>query len=217
MLESLGSVGSIRIDILLGIFGLYIGTSLFWAYFLSPLKHIPGSIWASTFQFPLVWNALTGARARWIKESHERYGPVIRISPTKVAVSSEDGIKKIYNAKTKKSTVYNAFRFRDVQMCIGLLDVKVAHQRRKCLLPAFSRQNLLDMEPVITSHLRHFLTWLERFADKRQPVDCYRWFRFLTFDVITDIAFGQQTDMIGSGDTTFGSLADARVKRNAIV
>lgn len=148
---------------------------------------------------------------------HEKYGPVIRIAPNKISVSATSGVKAIYNNKNPKSHTYDTFRFQDVKMCIALLDVKQAHARRKALLPAFSRQNLLEMEPVIRTHLERFLGWLEKFDKSNTPVDTFKWFRYLTFDVITDIAFGQQIGMLASNDTHFIEQVEIRNKRNSLV
>ena len=102
-------------------------------------------------------------------------------------------------------------------MCIGLLGVKEAHARRKALLPAFSRQNLLAMEPVIKRHLERFLLWLEDFDATNTAVDTFKWFRYLTFDVVTDIAFGQQVGMLDSTDSNFIKQVEFRNKRNSLV
>lgn len=186
-------------------------------YLIDPRRHIPGP-WASTLSStPLFIQALRGRKAMWIRSLHNQYGPVIRIAPNKVCVSSEEGIKLIYSNKAAKSHAYDGFRFRDVKMCIGLLDMKDAHTRRKALLPAFSRQNLLEMEPVIRRHLERFLEWLVKFDQKGVAVDTFKWFRYLTFDVITDIAFGQQIGMLSSEDSHFVSQVELRNKRNSLV
>lgn len=183
----------------------------------SPLGHIPGSKMAVLSSWPLFYHSWRGNRMNWIIEQHKRYGPVVRISPSKVCVASQDGIKQIYSNKSSKSDVYNTFRYHDVKMCIGLLDVKSAHQRRKGLLPAFSRQNLLEMEPVIRLHLQKFLVWLQKFDESKQSVDVFKWFRYLTFDVVTDIAFGQQIGMLKGEDTHFIQQVEHRNKRNGLV
>lgn len=185
--------------------------------FLHPLHHIPGPLLSCLSTAPLFYYSLMGERASWIIRQHEKYGPVIRIAPNKVAVSAASGVKAIYNNKSPKSHSYDAFRFQDVKMCIALLDVKQAHSRRKALLPAFSRQNLLEMEPVIRHHLEQFLGWLEKFDKTNTPVDTFQWFRYLTFDVVTDIAFGQQIGMLSSNDTHFIEQVEIRNKRNSLV
>lgn len=183
----------------------------------SPLHKIKGPWLTSISSAPLFIAALQGKKAMWIRNLHAQYGPLIRIAPNKVCVSAEEGVKLIYNNKTSKSHAYDAFRFRDVKMCIGLLSVKEAHPRRKSLLPAFSRTNLVEMEPVIRSHLEHFLEWLSRFDRDGKPVDAFKWFRYLTFDVITDIAFGQQIGMLKTEDTHFITQIEMRNKRNGLV
>ncbi|KAF9884699.1 hypothetical protein FE257_001328 [Aspergillus nanangensis] len=185
-------------------------------YFLGSLKHIPGPFVAKFSSLPLFYQAWHGNRVFWIMEQHRRYGPVIRIAPDKVCVASSDGIKKIYGTKTAKSEAYSTFRYHDVKMCIGLLDVKSAHQRRKGLLPAFSRQNLVEMEPVIRGHLQSFLHWLQVFDRRNVPVDAFKWFRYLTFDVVADISFGQKIGMLDGDDSHFIQQVEYRNKRNSL-
>jgi cytochrome P450 len=182
-----------------------------------PLSHIPGSFGARTSRAPLFYQSLRGRRIHWIREQHARYGPVVLISPTKVCVASDEGIKKVYSNKASKSHMYDAFKYQDVKMCIGLLDVKSAHARRKGLLPAFSRQNLMEIEPVIRLHLERFLEWLKKFDQMNQSIDVFKWFRYLTFDVVMDIAFGQQIGMLVSEDTHFITQIEHRNKRNGLV
>jgi cytochrome P450 len=186
-------------------------------YFWHPLRHIPGPVFSKISRAPLLYESLRGRRVRWIMKQHERHGPVIRIAPKKVCVAAEQGIKQIYSNKASKSHAYDAFRYHDVKMCIGLLDVKSAHARRKGLLPAFSRQNLKEMEPVIRLHLERFLQWLEKFDQLGQAIDVFKWFRYLTFDVVTDIAFGQQIGMLVSEDTHFIQQVEYRNMRNGLV
>jgi cytochrome P450 len=186
-------------------------------YFWHPLRHIPGPVLSKISRAPLLYESLCGRRVRWIMKQHERHGPVIRIAPKKVCVAAEQGIKQIYSNKASKSHAYDAFRYHDVKMCIGLLDVKSAHARRKGLLPAFSRQNLTEMEPVIRLHLERFLQWLEKFDQLGQAIDVFKWFRYLTFDVVTDIAFGQQIGMLVSEDTHFIQQVEYRNMRNGLV
>ena len=186
-------------------------------FFTNPLHKIPGPWLPALSSLPLFGQSLQGRRVMWIMQQHMKYGPVIRIAPNKVAVSADEGIKMIYSNKAAKSHAYDAFRFKDVKMCIGLLDMKEAHTRRKALLPAFSRQNLIEMEPVIRRHLERFLDWLVKFDQEGVAVDVFKWYRYLTFDVITDIAFGQQIGMLKSEDNHFISQVELRNKRNSLV
>lgn len=186
-------------------------------HFRSPLHRIKGPWLTSVSAVPLFIAALQGKKAMWIRSLHVQYGPVVRIAPNKVCVSAEEGVKLIYNNKISKSHAYDVFRFRDVKMCIGLLGVKEAHTRRKSLLPAFSRANLMEMEPVIRSHLEHFLDWLSKCERDGKPIDVFKWFRYLTFDVITDVAFGQQIGMLKTEDTHFITQIEMRNKRNGLV
>ena len=201
-----------------GVIALAVLSYLTIGHFRHPLSHIPGPFLARISRLPLFVESLRGRRIHWILKQHELHGPVIRIAPDKVCVAAaEEGVKQIYSNKVSKSHAYDAFRYHDVKMCIGLRDVKSAHARRKGLLPAFSRQNLLEMEPVIRLHLERFLEWLRTFDRRGEAVDVFKWFRYLTFDVVTDIAFGQQIGMLVQEDNHFIEQVEFRNKRNGLV
>lgn len=121
------------------------------------------------------------------------------LRPTKSAWPQTEGFKLIYNNKATKSSAYDGFKYRDVKMCIGLRDVKAAHIRRKGLMPAFSHQNLMEMEPVIRFHLERFLKWLEKFDHTGEYIDCFKWFRYLTFNVDTTHTLGNMQHRIHLG------------------
>ena len=108
----------------------------------------------------------------WTKTLHDQHGPVIHIAPNKVCVSADEGVKLLYSNKASNSHANDAFRFRDVKMCIGLLDMKDAQNRPEALLPAFSRQNLIDMEPVIRMHLERFLEMAEQIRQGGEAGRC---------------------------------------------
>ena len=186
-------------------------------YLSGPLKHVPGPLLAKITKIPLFIQSFNGNRANWIVQQHQQHGPIIRIAPNKVCVASSEGIKAIYSNKAMKSAVYDGFRYHDVKMCIGLRDIKSAHMRRKGMLPAFSQQNLAEMEPIIRFHLERFLKWLEKFDASGDFIDCFKWFRYLTFDVVTDIAFGQQIGMLVKEDDHFIRQVEYRNKRNGLV
>lgn len=152
-LDLLDSLNDSRLPKVVAVVVVLYGILFLFKSLLNPLRHIPGPPLACLSAASLFFQSLSGERARWIVRSHEKYGPVIRIAPNKISISASSGVKAIYNNKNPKSHTYDTFRFQDVKMCIALLDVKQAHARRKALLPAFSRQNLLEMEPVIRSHL----------------------------------------------------------------
>lgn len=181
-----------------------------------PLRAIPGPLLARVSPFPLFIESIKGNRMNWIVAQHNKHGPVIRIAPGKVCVADQSGIKAIYSNKAMKSSMYQNFMYKDTPMCIGLLTVKAAHQRRKALLPAFSRQVLIEMEPVIRSHLITFLNWLETFDERKEAIDAFKWFRYLTFDVVADVAFGQRLNLLGSGDSHFTEMVELRNKRNSL-
>ncbi|EXL68532.1 hypothetical protein FOPG_15419 [Fusarium oxysporum f. sp. conglutinans race 2 54008] len=56
------------------------------------------------------------------------------------------------------------------------------------------------MSGHVFNHLTKLLQKLDEYEQRGQPLDVYRWFRYLTFEVVTDIGFGVQYDMITNGE-----------------
>ena len=73
--------------------------------------------------------------------------------------------------------------------------------RRKLLFPLFQPKNLTDFEPVMYKSIQTFIDSIV--ADSQNgAVDFYRWLRLLAFDVICDLAYGTNFQMLKAGKTT---------------
>ncbi|PMD43896.1 cytochrome P450 [Hyaloscypha variabilis F] len=71
------------------------------------------------------------------------------------------------------------------------------------------------MSKNVFTHLEKFLLKLEEFDRQSLPLDTYRWFRYLTFEVVTDIGFGADYDMISHGELNhpFKSFLGPQIER----
>ena len=70
---------------------------------------------------------------------------------------------------------------------------------RKSLAHAFSHRSLTEQGDIIQSIIDLFVERLQGFADHGEIFDIVMWFNMLTFDIIGDLAFGENFGGVQSG------------------
>ncbi|RPA95918.1 cytochrome P450 [Choiromyces venosus 120613-1] len=185
---------------------LAIVASCVYSRYASPLKKVPGPVLAS---FSRIWlNVGLVARGDLhggILDAHRKYGPVVRVGPNKVYFSDPALILEIYGAGTKyrKSDLYmmsdpepghgSTFSERSA--------AKHAELRRR-VGPAYSNSAVLQMESYIDTLVSAWIHALssEFTAAKTSFKSCdfARWSQFLTYDVISELAFGKAFGFIAT-------------------
>lgn len=121
----------------------------------------------------------TGSDA-WAKTAlHERYGPVVRISPTELSFSSGQAFKDIYGVRTTASGVkrtipkdpalYQPTVNGSCHVNTTIDDDDHARQRR-ILAPSFSDKSLREQEPLLRGWSRLLAEKLREVGEQK-PVD----------------------------------------------
>ncbi|KAK0116595.1 hypothetical protein ONS96_012452 [Cadophora gregata f. sp. sojae] len=62
----------------------------------SPLRHIPGHPLWETSRIPFAYSLLRGHLPYAISALHERYGPIVRVSPSEISFITETAWTDIY-------------------------------------------------------------------------------------------------------------------------
>ena len=79
----------------------------------SPLRKVPGPTVSLFTTLVLKWKELNAGRTMYVHELHQKYGPVVRVSPNEVSFTSWHALKEIYcsgGSGYDKSDFYNLFR-----------------------------------------------------------------------------------------------------------
>jgi len=66
-----------------------------------PTRRLPGPWYTRFTHLRLKHAVVTGQRVFYIDDLHQRYGPVVRLSPTEVGVADLDAFKEIHKIGTK--------------------------------------------------------------------------------------------------------------------
>ena len=169
---------------------------------LHPLASFPGPKLRGAFYFPQYWNVYTGDTNKSIKILHDRYGHIVRITPSLLSFNNAIAWRDIHGYRQSLRTSLA----RDLEPYGGLnsgdtsivMSNNADHTRiRRVLSNAFSEQALRAQEPYITEHIDLLIDQLCHRSD--QKVDLVQWYNFTTFDVLGDLGFGESFHALERG------------------
>ncbi|THV73711.1 cytochrome P450 monooxygenase-like protein [Aureobasidium pullulans] len=185
-------------------------TVLFWVVqtiyisLTSPLRDIPGP-WISRYTNLQLKFAVTGGRRIfYIDNLHKKYGPIVRISPTEVAVSDPAAFKQIHavSSKFSKDIWYEKLTNFPRLSVFTMRNPREHGQRRKLFARGFSKSYLREhWEPTVR---RKTLLAVEKIKVDAQTgvADLLKWWTFMATDIVGILGFGQSFGMLELGKKT---------------
>ncbi|KUJ17651.1 cytochrome P450 [Mollisia scopiformis] len=174
--------------------------------YLHPLAKIPGPFLWSISTLPMLYHqgVREGKLLHELIKLHEKYGPIIRISPTQVHLNDLDSYEKIYSIGTKFSkdpllygTVEKTIKTPIITSMLSNEEHKV---RRTAINPFFSRRSVLDLEGVVASKASKLCDMLEACGTDGKPFDAHNAVRAFSADVITEYSYGHCWNMLDRKD-----------------
>lgn len=171
--------------------------------FFHPLSQFPGpKLYAASYLPYLYQNKIAGTFVRNILNIHETYGPIVRISPNQLAIDGSIGWSEVFARHPTIPEFEKTPTFYGPRNGIGILPAcHEDHQRQRRLMAyAFSAAALTEQE----SYLKHYIDLLMRRLKEHMlagsPVDVTRWYNYLTFDIIAELAFGDPFNCLEQSD-----------------
>lgn len=173
-----------------------------YAYLFSPVKHIPGPFWARTTSIPYRIATLKARRSAYAHELIEKYGDIVVIAPDQIHTSDEQAMKTIYDRSSIKTSFYaNMGSWKGVTTTLGKLDHASAAPTRANLIQCFQNRNLDALADHIDGHVLQFVDIMKSKAEQGEDVDGVVWFRLLALDIVTNVLWGDQTNLLGNADS----------------
>ena len=174
--------------------GLY--TSLItYRVFIHPLNKFPGPWPAklSSLWFPTQLKNLDSHGQ--LQHLHQKYdSDFIRIGSNDLSITHPKAVQIVYGqgSKCTKAAWYD---MTHPVVSLQTYRTKTLHDRRRHLWSgAFSDKALRGYEARIRKYRDVFFAQID--AADGQPLDAKRWFKYLSFDVMGDMAFGSGFDML---------------------
>ncbi|KAH8914957.1 cytochrome P450 [Atractiella rhizophila] len=169
---------------------------------LSPIRHIPGPFLWTISDYPRTLCSLRGRAAMTIHSFTEEYGDVVRIGPNMVMFFDRDAMKKVYGHGSKfyKTEFYLAFNFdKTDNSSMASLANETHRVRRGVHARAWTKNNLIAQQHLVQDKVNAFIAKLAKESANGEPVDIFRWFAYLTHDVMIKVATGQESKCTEAG------------------
>ncbi|KAF1987323.1 cytochrome P450 [Aulographum hederae CBS 113979] len=202
---------------------IYTITKTIYRLYFHPLSKFPGPIINRCSNIPASIWVLTGRLPMETKKLHDRYGPVLRLSPDELSFTSARAWTDIYGHKAgRRDLSKHPIHVGSVDpipgvSTISMADIDTHARQRKALSHGFSKQALWSQEDIVQGFVDKLMVNFSRFAEKKEKFDVVKWFNFITFDVIGDLSFGESFGCLDKGDFHFWiTLIFDAVKAGAI-
>ncbi|KAJ4396529.1 hypothetical protein N0V93_000749 [Gnomoniopsis smithogilvyi] len=181
--------------------GLF-GSILIYRAFFHRLHRFPGPLPAKLTRFyAMKIAALTLQTHLAIENVHEQYGDFVRVGPREISIKRASAIGTIYgpNSKCYRSAQYDQPSTEAAKSSIvGTRDVE-AHRRRKRAWERGLGFRALDVyEPRVRSKVDLLLSRIARHEDT--PLDATELAMFFSFDVLGDIGYSRDFDLLKTGE-----------------
>ncbi|KAI9789125.1 MAG: hypothetical protein M1816_006375 [Peltula sp. TS41687] len=149
---------------------------LLYPAFFSPLSKIPNAHPTSSFLPLWIWRKRRiGYETRSVFDAHQRHGPIVRLGPKEVSVTSLDGLRHIYAAGFERDPWYDQFMNYRTRSLFTLLPSKQHSARRRMLSNVWSKSHIYACSdvPVFSSVLlsERLLPMLDVAAQTSSPID----------------------------------------------
>lgn len=150
---------------------------------------------------------MTGSFHKGLKYCHDNYGEAVRIAPDEVSfISGETAWQDIYGFRSGKHAKNVGPYLKDrkwfapghngVYSLIAADDQNHPRQR-KMMSFAFSDRALREQEVVIQRYVDNLVEQLKTKGQNGQKaLNLVDWYNFTTFDIIADLAFGDNLDCL---------------------
>ncbi|KAL0059268.1 hypothetical protein AAF712_013992 [Marasmius tenuissimus] len=174
-----------------------ITTQAVYRVFFHPLRKFPGPrTAAATFYYRAYFDVVKdGGWTKHMVELHERYGSVVRVSPSELHFSDPKAFDDIYIvAKLLKHHDFYQTRLPIHDAVVNTINPKEATKRRVRIGSYFSRKAVLQLEKTVQNNIDRLVAHLtaEPYSGGAQPADLLYAYRATTMDIIMSYLFNQE-------------------------
>ncbi|KAF2430451.1 cytochrome P450 monooxygenase [Tothia fuscella] len=165
--------------------------------YFHPLAKFPGPVLNKLSPVPAIVSLLRGRIPLDNKVLHDKYGSVVRVSPTELSYNSAQAWEDIYGHRQGMINMHkDPIHVGSVDPIPGVTTLTMAddanHARqRRALAYSFSQKALLEQEDIVRGYVGTFVQKLGLKADNGEQFNLVDWLNFTTFDIIGDLAFGE--------------------------
>jgi cytochrome P450 len=176
---------------------VYVVAEVVYRLYFHPLAKFPGPKLNAISPIPSIISLLKGRIPLETKQMHDRYGPVVRVTPTELSFNGAQAWEDIYGHRQGLPNMHkDPIHVGSVDPIPGVTTLTMAddanHSRqRRALAYPFSQKALAEQEYIVQGYVDMFIEKLGAKSDKESMVNLVDYLNYTTFDIIGDLAFGE--------------------------
>ncbi|KAI1329518.1 isotrichodermin C-15 hydroxylase [Xylariaceae sp. FL0255] len=179
---------------------IYTVIRIIYNVYFHPLASFPGPLLRRMSRVPWTLALLRGSVVFDAAELHRKYGPVVRTAPNELAFLDPRAWRDIMGGGAadipKWIAMYGVPSFMAPHI-LNTTSKEHHHTLRKALSPGFSDVSLRAQEPLINRYIDLMVRRL-RLKSSQGPVNMEMLYRYVVFDIICDLAFGNSLGCLES-------------------
>ncbi|KAK6823491.1 cytochrome P450 [Apiospora arundinis] len=180
----------------------YNAVIIIYRLYFDPLSKFPGPKLYAISNLPYLFqDKILGT---WVKSTttiHAKYGPIVRIAPNRLAMDGSIGWKEIFMRRPNLPEFGKSTEFYGVgKLGIFPVDREDHRRQRRAMAHAFSAAALQDQEDYVKGYVDILIQRMKNHAAEGKVVDVTRWYNYLTFDIIGELAFGEPFGCLKESD-----------------
>ncbi|KAF2730915.1 benzoate 4-monooxygenase cytochrome P450 [Polyplosphaeria fusca] len=192
--------------------GYVICNAIYNLYF-HPLAGFPGPWWAHVstlheFYYDVVQG---GLYTKVIHQMHEKYGPIVRITPRELHISDATYFHEIYTGPSRLRTKDAEF-VKNIPLptsMVNTINHELHRKRRSYLSNFFSKQSINGIEFLMQEKVDRMVARLKQDCQSGKTVEMYYVSSSLTSDIISHYSYGESFGLLDdpeySGTSVDGS------------
>ena len=180
--------------------GLFSSIAIYRVFF-HPLRQFVGPVAMRITKLAHIYRSYKLDNHLQLEELRNQYGEFVRTGPNELTIFRSDAHTALYGPQSKCTKA----AFYDLMYPIVSLQTtrdKADHTRRRRIWDrAFSVKAINGYHPRLVAHLDAFE---RKLADKKnQAINVTDWFNFLSFDIMGDVSFGTEFNLVKTGKMHF--------------
>ena len=186
---------------LLAVFSPFVLRALYRRY-VSPLRKYPGPFVAS---FSRLWKVISTASGNTYTHHialHRKYGPVVRIAPNEVSISSPEAARTLLSAGKRffKTPFYGVFPPPENPDIFTETREEVHAQKKRVANVPYSMAAMQQLSPFIDDTIELLARKIDaHIANDAGVFDLGDWLHYFAFDVLGEVAFSRSFGFLEQG------------------
>lgn len=166
-----------------------------------PISRVPGPWYSRWTGLVLRYHWVRGQRSIYVHKLHGKYGRIVRIGPDEVSLCDISALQAVYSAREtfRKTPWYIDFVF-GVENIFSTSSPDLHRTARRALAAPMADAAVHALAPRVAGHVDFAVQRMKAESETRQAVDIWKWWLFMTTDIIVELTFGESFHMLERGE-----------------